>query len=124
MSQTTDTNTKPSKELEIFRKWGGRATTNIAFKEWVMCTINVNKNKSVDELILMIKQGEVEFTHSQNHLDINCCNTVSEYIFHNDFPLNQLIIQKEIYQDIRSKHHWTMQHLDTKLLSTGKSKFE
>ena len=52
------------------------------------------------------------------------CNTVSEYIFHNDFPLNQLIIQKEIYQDIRSKHHWTMQHLDTKLLSTGKSKFE
>ena len=32
------------------------------------------------------------------------CNTVSEYIFHNDFPLNQLIIQKEIYQDIRSKH--------------------
>ena len=68
MSQTTDTNAKPSKELEIFRKWGGRATTNIAFKEWVMCTINVNKNKSVDELILMIKQGEVEFTHSQNHL--------------------------------------------------------
>ena len=34
----------------------------------------------------------------------NGCNTVSEYIFNNDFPLNQLTIQKEIYQDIRSKH--------------------
>lgn len=34
----------------------------------------------------------------------NGCNTVSEYIFNNNFPLNQLTIQKEIYQDIRSKH--------------------
>lgn len=61
MSQITDTNAKPSKELEIFRKWGGRETTNIAFKEWVICTINVNKNKSVDELILIIKQSENDF---------------------------------------------------------------
>jgi hypothetical protein len=61
MSQITDTNAKPSKELEIFRKWGGRANTNIAFKEWVICTINVNKNKSVDELILIIKQSENDF---------------------------------------------------------------
>ena len=62
MSQITDTNAKPSKELEIFRKWGGRETTNIAFKEWVICTINVNKNKSVDELISLIKQSENDFT--------------------------------------------------------------
>lgn len=61
MNKILDPNAKPSKELEIFRKWGGCATTNIAFKEWVMCTINVNKNKSVDELVLMIKQGESDF---------------------------------------------------------------
>ena len=58
MSQITDTNAKPSKELEIFRKWGGRETTNITFKEWVICTIKFNKNKSVDELVLMIEQGK------------------------------------------------------------------
>ena len=61
MSQISDTNAEPYKELEIFRKWGGRTTTNTAFKEWVMCTINVNKNKSVDELILIIKQSENDF---------------------------------------------------------------
>ena len=61
MSQITYTNAKPSKELEIFRKWGGRATTNIAFKEWVICTIKFNKNKSVDELVLMIEQRKNNF---------------------------------------------------------------
>ncbi len=61
MFQINDTNAEPSKELEIFRKWGGRATTNTAFKEWVICTVNVNKNKSVDELVLMIEQGESDF---------------------------------------------------------------
>ena len=63
MSQLTNPKATKSKELEIFRKWGGCSTTNTAFKEWVVCTINVNKDKSVDELALIIKQGEVEFTH-------------------------------------------------------------
>lgn len=61
MDKILDPNAPQSKELEIFRKWGGRETTNIAFKEWVICTINVNKNKSVDELILMIEQRENDF---------------------------------------------------------------
>ena len=31
----------------------------------------------------------------------NGCNMVSDYIFNNDFPLNQIAIQKVIYHQIR-----------------------
>lgn len=34
----------------------------------------------------------------------NGCNMVSNYIFNNDFPLNQIAIQKVIYHQIRTEH--------------------
>ena len=34
----------------------------------------------------------------------NGCNMVSDYIFNNDFPLNQIAIQKVIYHQIRIEH--------------------
>lgn len=61
MSQLKNPKATKSKELEIFKQWGGRTTNSIAFKEWVICTINVNKTKSVDELVSIIEQGESEF---------------------------------------------------------------
>lgn len=54
------------------------------------------------KLILEDTADEVKFRHTMEQYR-QACNFISQYIFDNDFPMNQLKIQKKIYRDIRER---------------------
>lgn len=54
------------------------------------------------KLILADPSDEVKFLHTMEQYR-QACNLVSQYVFDHDFPMNQLKLQKLIYQEIRQK---------------------
>lgn len=55
------------------------------------------------KLILKNTSDEAKFRHTMEQYRW-ACNFISQYIFENDFPMNQLKIQKAIYRDIREQY--------------------
>ena len=76
--------------------------------------MNVNRKENIMEIVRTLK-ARIILNNSCDYSKLidsmiafrNGCNTVSEYIFNNNFPLNQLTIQKEIYL-IRYPQMYTM----------------
>ena len=54
------------------------------------------------KLVLDESSDETKFIRTMEQYR-KACNFISEHIFLNDFPMNQLKLQKEIYSDIRTK---------------------
>lgn len=54
------------------------------------------------KLVLDESSDETKFIRTMEQYR-KACNFISEHIFSNDFPMNQLKLQKEIYSDIRTK---------------------
>lgn len=61
MQEKNNQKTKQSFALDVFQLWGGIKTNNLAFKEWVMSTISVNKNENVKTIVEKIKIGSTKF---------------------------------------------------------------
>ena len=55
------------------------------------------------KLILKDPSDEAKLHHTMEQYR-QACNFISQYVFDNDFPMNQLKIQKEIYRDIREQY--------------------
>ena len=57
------------------------------------------------KLVLDESSDETKFIRTMEQYR-KACNFISEHIFLNDFTMNQLKLQKEIYSDIRTHAPW------------------
>ena len=61
MQEKDNPTAKQSFELDIFRSWGGIETNDLAFKEWVIATINVYNNQPIESIVNKLKTEHITF---------------------------------------------------------------
>ena len=61
MQEKDNPTAKQSFELDIFRSWGGIETNDLAFKEWVIATINVYSNQPIESIVNKLKTEHITF---------------------------------------------------------------
>lgn len=61
MQEKDNPTAKQSFELDIFRSWGGLETNDLAFKEWVISTINVYNNQPIESIVNKLKTEHITF---------------------------------------------------------------
>lgn len=61
MQEKDNPTAKQSFELDIFRSWGGLETNDLAFKEWVIATINVYNNQPIESIVNKLKTEHITF---------------------------------------------------------------
>lgn len=61
MQEKDNPTAKQSFELDVFRSWGGLETNDLAFKEWVIATINVYNNQPIESIVNKLKTEHITF---------------------------------------------------------------